>query len=916
MVAATTAYRTQNAKMGCYQSGPTYRKEPRNSAISRCFWAFNYIYACIKDCVLIDPCMGSGHILIYCFDVLMQIYESQGYTQRDAVQSILENNLFGLDIDKRATQLAYFAVMMKARQYDRRIFSRNIKPHVFVIEESNDIKREQLKYFGVSLSSSENCKAKNELISLLDIFVDAREYGSILNVDNYDWELLYRFVSNMDDSGQLTFDTVGINKTQEKLYQIIEIAQVMAKRYNVVVTNPPYMNSSYMPNKLKKFIQQNYPEYKGDLFAVFVYRILQMTYKNGHVGMLTPYVWMFISAYEKMRNYVLRTTNITSLVQLEYNAFEAACVPVASFTLRKIALSATGEYIKLSEFRGAENQASKTLEAVTDRKCGYRYTAQQLNFCKIPGSPIAYWVSDTFVDTFEKGISIDSISLYTGSQNITANNEQYLRYIWEVSKSKVGKDKKWVFYIKGGAFRKWYGNIELFVDWSDTARDFYRTNSTSNLLAEQYRFKEGITYTELTSSVNSFRYLPPIAVFDKKGPCIVDVKHNLYCLAFFNTCVAVEYFKLLNPTITLQVKDVKNTPIIIEENVLPRVEKLAQSCVDDCREDWDSFETSWDFLIHPLVKIANELDLRDEGKVTLMEAYEKWERTCNDRFDRLKANEEELNRIFIEVYGLQEELTPEVEDKDVTVRKAELGRDIRSLISYALGCMLGRYSLDESGISYAGGEWNNSKYKSFIPDRDNCIPITDEEYFEDDIVGLFCAWLSKSFGIENLEINLDFIAKVLGNKGTTSREVIRNYFINDFIKDHIKTYQKRPIYWLFDSGKQNGFKALIYMHRWNADTVGSLRVEYLHKMQHIYEHEIVRMQEIIDNSSGAREASKATKRKDKLLKQLKETKEYDAKLSHIALSRIEIDLDDGVKVNYEKVQTAKDGKKMQILAKI
>lgn len=275
-----------------------------------------------------------------------------------------------------------------------------------------------------------------------------------------------------------------------------------------------------------------------------------------------------------------------------------------------------------------------------------------------------------------------------------------------------------------------------------------------------------------------------------------------------------------------------------------------------------------------------------------------------------------MNRIFIDIYGLQDELTPDVEDKDVTVRKADLGRDIRSLLSYAVGCMFGRYSLDEPGLVYAGGEWDSSKYSTFIPDKDNCIPITDEVYFGDDIVGQFVGWMKKAFGEENLEENLDFIAKALGNKGTTSREVIRNYFLNDFMKDHIKIYQKRPIYWLFDSGKQNGFKALVYMHRWNADTVGNLRVEYLHKMQHTYEREIIRMQETIDNSSDSREVSKATKRKDKLQKQLKETKDYDAKLAHIALSRIEIDLDDGVKVNYEKVQTGRDGKKMQILAKI
>lgn len=374
---------------------------------------------------------------------------------------------------------------------------------------------------------------------------------------------------------------------------------------------------------------------------------------------------------------------------------------------------------------------------------------------------------------------------------------------------------------------------------------------------------------------------------------------------------------VISPTLNFNESHIGALPIIVCEEKRTQVDSIVKESIFLSKNDWDSFETSWDFKVHPLIAIIPKGgSMFDVGRIHLSECYELWKGECNERFNQLKANEEELNRIFIDIYGLQDELTPEVENKDVTVRKADLGRDIRSLLSYAVGCMFGRYSLNVEGLAYAGGEWDSSKYSTFIPDKDNCIPITDEAYFEDDIVGQFIVWMKKVFGEENLEANLDFIAKALGNKGTTSREVIRNYFLNDFMKDHIKIYQKRPIYWLFDSGKQNGFKALVYMHRWNADTVGNLRVEYLHRMQHTYEREIVRMQETIDNSRDSREVSKATKRKDKLQKQLKETKDYDAKLAHIALSRIEIDLDDGVKVNYEKVQTGRDGKKMQILAKI
>lgn len=299
----------------------------------------------------------------------------------------------------------------------------------------------------------------------------------------------------------------------------------------------------------------------------------------------------------------------------------------------------------------------------------------------------------------------------------------------------------------------------------------------------------------------------------------------------------------------------------------------------------------------------------------ISDKFKQWEAECDDRFNRLKANEEELNRIFIEIYGLQDELSPEVEDKDVTVRRADLQREIRSLISYAVGCMFGRYSLDVEGLVYAGGEWDDSKYRTFVPDDDNCIPITDEAFFEDDIVGRFVEFVRVVYGDDTLEENLKFVADALGSKGKTSREVIRNYFLSDFMKDHMKVYHKLPIYWQFDSGKQNGFKALVYMHRWNADTIGNMRVEYLHKMQRVYEREIARMQEIIDSSDKGREISAAEKRKNKLMKQLKETKDYDARIAHLALSRIDIDLDDGVKVNYEKVQTTPDGENMKILVK-
>ena len=394
-------------------------------------------------------------------------------------------------------------------------------------------------------------------------------------------------------------------------------------------------------------------------------------------------------------------------------------------------------------------------------------------------------------------------------------------------------------------------------------------------------------------------------------------------MAFLNSCVAIYYLQMLNPTTTFQVGNIGSLPFIFQNEGV--IKQIATSNVTLSKEDWDADELSWDFIHHPLIPLTRERQEQERSQFTSSRMknlgliswhYEEWKQQCEDRFAQLKANEEELNRIFINIYGLQDELTPEVEDKDVTVRKADLQRDIKSLLSYAVGCMFGRYSLDIEGLAYAGGDWDESKYKTFLPDADGILPITDEEYLGDDIVTRLCSWLSAVYGKETLEENLDFIAKALGTKGDSSREIIRSYFLKDFFKDHCKIYQKRPIYWLFDSGKQNGFKALIYLHRYTPDTIGNLRVDYLHKMQRVYESEIGRMQDMIDHSQSAREVAVSTKRKEKLQKQLKECREYDEMIGHLALSRIELDLDDGVKVNYEKIQTASDGKKYPVLAKI
>lgn len=860
-----------------------------------------------EDIHFIDPCMGSGHILVYAFDVLMQIYESVGYSQRDAAKSILENNLYGLDIDDRAYQMAYFAVMMKARQYNRRILSADTGCHVYSIQESNHVNRNQLIYFGVGFGDVEKNNALNQMRGLLDTFKDAKEYGSILHVESYDWELLRRFIENVDVDGQMTFDTVGLEHTREKLRVLIDIGEGMARKYDVIVTNPPYMGSSGMNGKLSGYLKKNYQDSKADMFAVFIERCDAVMKPIGIAALITQHAWMFINSYEKLRNEIYKKQFI-NMIHLGIKAFEEIgndVVQTCAFVLKKKYVQGyKTQFVRLVDCKNYRLKEQTYLEGEN------RYVADCQEFEKIPGSPLAYWVGRRFINNFEGNSYIENYGRLTGSQNITGDNEKYLKLFWEVRGDEIGN--KWKFYAKGGDYRQYYGNLSFVVDWSVTARNFYANNKTSNLLNEEFWYKPGITYSAITSRGTGFRYLPEGCIFDKGGPSINLQSDTIEILALLNSNVAKYYFWVFNPSINLQVKDVKSFPIILtrEKSII----EMAESNLRICKTDWDTFETSWGYKKHPLVE-----------KVTLQrliaDKYEEWKVECDNRFDCLKANEESLNRLFIDIYGLQGEVASEVEERDVSIRKADLQGDIRSLISYAVGCMFGRYSLDVEGLAYAGGEWDYNKYSTFIPDKDNIIPITDEEYFEDDILGLFCGWLKKVYGKDTLEENLDFIASTLGNKGNTSRDIIRKYFINDFFKDHCAMYSvtgsgKRPIYWLFDSGKQNGFKALIYLHRYKADTIGNLRVDYLHRMQRVYESEINRMQDMIDHSTNSREAGAATKRKEKLQKQLKECRDYDEKIGHLALSRIELDLDDGVKVNYEKVQTAKDGKKYQVLAKI
>ena len=875
-----------------------------------------------EDIKLIDPCMGSGHILVYAFDVLMQIYESAGYSQRDAAKSILEHNIYGLDIDDRAYQLAYFAVMMKAWQYNRRILNGENTCHVYAIQESNSINRAHLKYFGAGMDDIEKNAAKMQLEGLLDTLTDAKEYGSILNVESYNWDLLRRFVAAEDTAGQISMDSVGVEDTAEQLNRLIDIGETMARKYWVTCTNPPYAGTSNLSANVNNFVKKNYPDSKADLYAVFIERCRQMTVNNGFQAMITQHSWMFLSSFEKLREkmMLIETVNMAHLGARAFEEIGGEVVQTTAFVrCANHVNSYKGTYCRLIE--PTSQQGKEKMFIVGEN----RYIANQDDFSKIPEGPVAYWVSDSFIEFFNEKYAFRNIATAKAGLSTTDNNK-FLRIWYETNFLHIGfnysnleetKDCKFYFIPepKGGSFRKWYGNLDYVVDWYDNGKHIRKAAegaSGGRIVGSEYYFRKGLTWSDITSSGKlSVRYMPSGMIFNSSAPscfCIND-KWLFYLMAFMNSPIAKEYLKYLAPTYHFNAGPIEKLPVIIDEQNEEAVTKIVSDTITLSRCDWDSFETSWDYKKHPLLRNVS----------TISEAFTLWQSECDDRFNQLKANEEELNRIFIDIYGLQDELTPEVEDKDVTVRKADLQRDIKSLLSYAVGCMFGRYSLDVEGLAYAGGEWDSSKYQSYIPDADNVIPITDEEYLDDDIVSRLCAWLKVVYGADTLEANLDYIAKALGNKGSTSREIIRNYFLNDFFKDHCQTYSvtgsgKRPIYWLFDSGKQNGFKALVYLHRYTPDTIGNLRIDYLHKMQRVYESEINRMQDMMDHSENAREVATASKRKDKLAKQLKECREYDEKISHLALSRIELDLDDGVKVNYRKLQTAQDGKFYEVLA--
>ena len=835
-----------------------------------------------EDILCIDPCSGSGHILVYMFDVLVQIYEAYGVDTRTAVASIVENNIYGLDIDDRAAQLAYFSVMMKACQYDKRFLRRKVQPHVYAIVESNHVDPNAVDYF-----CNGDTKLKEAMDTIISELHDAKEYGSILTVTPQDWSALYDRFAEITEDINMSRET-----TLKELLPLVQVAETLAQKYDTVVTNPPYMNVNGMNGKLGKFIKKNYPETKSDLSTVFMEKAFSICTSNGYMAMINIPVWMFITSYTGLRENIIKSKSIANLLHLGRGIFGSDFGTTAFVIQNTEIRHKQSKFYKLYFRQGEVNSVEEKERMFFDRVG--EYISSQDFFNVIPDSPIAYWASKELLNDFRQGKSASEYAFPKQGMS-TCDVNRFTKYWFEVlsydtnifDKTNI---KKWVRYNKGGNFRKWYGNREYVVYWGENG-DSLSSNGALLRNRDVY-FQPFLAWTKISSAGTGFRKFEDYFLFDGAGGSLFNKNCGIesnYLLGMLNSKVNTLILNLISPTLNFNENHIGSIPILKceDQKVIENISTIVNHAVDLSKLDWDAFETSWDFQYHPLLcKIP-----------TIAEAFEQWKTECDDRFNQLKTNEEELNRIFIDIYGLQDELTPEVEDKDVTVRKVDLGRDIRSFISYAVGCMFGRYSLDEDGLAYAGGEWDNSKYKTFKADKDNIIPISDDEYFEDDIVGRFVEFVKVVYGEDTLEENLKFIADAIGGKGQP-KEVIRNYFMNGFYADHCRTYQKRPIYWMFDSGKKNGFKALIYMHRYQPDTIARIRTDYVHEQQARYRTAIADLETRIANASTS-ERVKLNKQLKTLNDQAMEIHEYEEKIHHLADQMISIDLDNGVKKNYE-----------------
>ncbi|MBD7913944.1 BREX-1 system adenine-specific DNA-methyltransferase PglX [Clostridium sp. Sa3CUN1] len=888
----------------------------------------------VEDIKCFDPACGSGHILVYMFDVLYEIYSRCGYSRGDIPMHIIEKNLYGLDIDRRAYQLACFSVIMKGMSYDKLLLrkiertvdrdGKYIKLNVACIQETNILYEDENSSLHDNiafLAGEESGENYDNLKAFVESLKNANTFGSLTKIEGFDREFLEKRLEEIKEESQLDGFDNEINKNIEIvdiwgentkknwigiLEELIKQSNIMEKTYDILVTNPPYMASKYMNPILSNYINKKYENTKSDLFSAFMEHCFRKVSTNGQLGFLTPYTWMFITSYTELREFVIDNLEISTLIQLEYNAFPEACVQVCTFTTRKYKTDTLGEYIKLSDFRGADNQPKKVLEAIKNPKVSYRYSTNSNSFRNIPGSPIAFWASSKINEIFKNNKKLSDITLARRGLE-TGDNKRFLKFWFEVSNKNIGFDivdtemsklskLKWFPYNKGGAFRRWYGNNELIVNFYKNGEEIKDTGVLNGY--DKY-FNKGITWTGLTAGLNSFRYSKKGFLFDSnKGPMMFPKEENMFfILGLTNSKVIQKFLDMLNPTISVQNKDINNLPYIneerISENTKITIKDLVEQNVKISINDWDSFETSWDFKKHFL------LIYKSNGKIE--EAFNNWSKITENEFYIIKNNEEVLNKIFIEIYGLEKDITPEVEEKHITIRRADVDTDIKSLLSYFIGCVFGRYSQDKDGLIFAGGKFDLSKYNKFMPDEDNIIPVLNSEtkYFEDDVMFRFEEFLKVTFGDEYFSENIDFIAESIGKKSNeSSKEAIRRYFANEFFTEHCKMYKKRPIYWLFTSGKNKAFNCLVYMHRIDKNLLSKMRIDYVQPLQNKLEVEQKDLMDTLNSDATIKDKKDAKKKLGIVEKQIDELKVFHEKLRHMADKQIQIDLDDGVIYNH------------------
>lgn len=835
-----------------------------------------------ESITVLDPACGSGHILVEAYDCLKAIYLERGYRSRDIPRLILENNLYGIDIDTRAAQLASFALLMKAREDDRRLFSNPPKLNIVALQDSQP---ERLEAFSQDLASTGIAQA--DLQELLDLFEHSSTFGSLIQIPAAFAHKLPDLESKLNTASES--GDIFSQQSAKELLPLLQQAKFLAKQYDAVIANPPYMGGKGMNTALKDFAKKTFPDSKSDMFAMFIERCQALSKISGETAFVTPYVWMFISSYEQMRSKLVTDATIQSLVQLEYNAFEPACVPVCAFIVGKSHIpNFVGGYIKLSEFKGHENQAPKTIEAIKNPDCGWFFTAKPDDFKKIPGSPIAYWVNENFVDIFSTHNMLSGIYPYITKGIFTGDNNRFLRFWFEISNTELG----WVKYSKGGKKRKWYGNTEHVLNWKQNGAEL-RSFPGSGLGACKYYNKDHIAWSGLTSGDISFRYETDNIWFDDVSPSIVLNEKGDYLLGLLNSKPIQYILDLLNPTLHYQIGDIKKIPYkeINKEFVLNLVSKLLKHS----KNDWDSYETSWDFTQNPMLRTQQP---------NLEQAFNTWQQQNADAVAEMKRLEEENNKLFIEAYGLQDELTPDVPDEQITLTRANREKDSQRLVSYALGCMMGRYSLDESGLIYAHAgnqDFDASRYQTFPADADGIIPLTEMHWFEDDATHRIQEFLTAVWGKDTLDANMLWLAESLDKKASeTAEDTIRRYLASKFYKDHMQTYKKRPIYWLFSSGKQGAFQALVYLHRYNESTLARMRTEYVMPLISKMAAYANSLETAKESSDSAAEIKRIEKKLQDLHKQQAELSSFEEKLRHYADQRISLDLDDGVKVNYGK----------------